>query len=280
MRMQPDSVPQFGASPAGPSRAVDVAVVQFAPHTDKAANLAELRELARSAAETGARVVIAPEYSMFAVGRLDERVVAAAEPLDGAFTTGLRAAAREFGIHLVAGIAEQLPDAARVFNTLVVATPDGGIATTYRKVHLYDAFGFRESDVVRAGDVTDPPMFTVDGIVFGLQTCYDLRFPESSRRLAVAGAQVLAVPAQWIPGPLKEDHWTTLIRARAIENTVYLAAADQSAPRGAGNSMVVDPMGVVLTSLGERVGTGVARIRPDRLDTVRTQNPCLDLRRL
>lgn len=257
-----------------------IAVVQFAPETDPLANLATLREHVRTAAEAGARLVLAPEYSMFAVTRLDERVVAIAEPLDGPFTTGLGALAAEFGVFLVAGVVERPePDAARISNTLVAHGPDGTLVAVYRKVHLYDAFGHVESEVVQAGPLVEPATFAVDGVIFGMQTCFDLRFPEGCRRVAAAGAHVLLLPAQWIPGPAKVDQWTTLLRARAIENTVYVAAADQCAPRGAGASMIVDPAGAVLAQLGDEPGVLTASIDPAHLARVRTANPSLSLRR-
>lgn len=265
------------ASP--PARALDVAVVQFDPYTDKDANLVLLREHVRAAAERGARVVVAPEYSMFAVTRLDQRVIEAAEPLTGHYVTGLRGLAAEFGVHLVAGVVEADGPSGRVYNTLVAAAPDAEFAAVYRKAHLYDAFGFRESDIVLPGPVTAPATFTADGVVFGLQTCFDLRFPEGFRRLAEAGAHVLLLPAQWIPGPDKVEQWSTLLRARAIENTAYVAAADHAAPRGAGWSMIVDPIGMVLAELGEGTGIATARVEPDHLDRVRAANPALNLRR-
>ncbi|MBF6078708.1 carbon-nitrogen hydrolase family protein [Nocardia beijingensis] len=259
---------------------LDVAVVQFAPSTDPAQNLATVREHVRTAGERGARVVVAPEYSMFAVTRLDERVVAVAEPLTGPFVTGLGAIAREFGVFLVAGTVEQIaPGGDRIRNTLVVLGPDGSLVTRYRKVHLYDAFGHLESDVVEPGVIEAPATFTVGDVTFGMQTCFDLRFPEGVRRVAAAGAQVLLLPAQWIPGPGKVDQWTTLVRARAIENTIYVAAADQAAPRGAGASMIVDPAGAVLTELGDETGVLTAGIDLAYLGKVRTTNPSLALRR-
>ncbi|MGW4714979.1 carbon-nitrogen hydrolase family protein [Nocardia sp. NPDC004260] len=259
---------------------LDVAVVQFAPSTAPAENLAAVREHVRTAYERGARVVVAPEYSMFAVTRLDERVVAVAEPLTGPFVTGLGAIAREFGVFLVAGTVEQVaPGGDRIRNTLVVLGPDGSLVTRYRKVHLYDAFGHLESDVVEPGAIEAPATFTVGDITFGMQTCFDLRFPEGVRRVAAAGAQALLLPAQWIPGPGKVDQWTTLVRARAIENTVYVAAADQAAPRGAGASMIVDPAGAVLAELGDEPGVLTAGIDLAYLSKVRTANPSLALRR-
>ncbi|WP_280401242.1 carbon-nitrogen hydrolase family protein [Nocardia carnea] len=257
-----------------------LAVVQFAPHTDIDANLAALTEHVRSAAARGARIVIAPEYSMFALGRLDERIHAAAQPLDGPFVTALGRLAAETGVYLVAGAVETTsPDDGRIYNTLVVLGPDGTLRTHYRKVHLYDAFGQTESEIVRPGPLTEPPLFTADGLTFGLQTCFDLRFPEGFRRLAAAGAEVVLLPAQWIPGPGKIDQWTTLLRARAIENTVYLAAADQCGPRGAGSSMVVDPAGRVLSELADEPGIALARLEPEVLQKVRRSNPSLSLRR-
>ncbi|MFI5719999.1 carbon-nitrogen hydrolase family protein [Nocardia sp. NPDC051750] len=263
-----------------PADATDLAVVQFAPHIDIDANLAALTGQVRTAADQGARMVVAPEYSMFALGRLDERLRAAAQPLDGPFVAALGELAAATGVHLVAGMVETTePDDGRIYNTLVVLGPDGALRTHYRKVHLYDAFGQRESEVVRPGPLTDPPLFTAEGLTFGLQTCFDLRFPEGFRRLAAAGAQVLLLPAQWIPGPGKVDQWTTLLRARAIENTVYLAAADQCGPRGAGSSMIIDPAGRVLQELADEPGMALARLEPDLLEQVRRKNPSLALRR-
>ncbi|RBO92590.1 carbon-nitrogen hydrolase family protein [Nocardia puris] len=275
--MQPNDAPEHRNHLAAQ---VPVAVVQFAPTTEPADNLAALRDHVAEAARRGARVVAAPEYSMYAVTRLDERVVAVAEPLTGPFATGLAGLAREFGVHLVAGMIEQVaPGADRIRNTLLVHGPDGDLVTSYRKVHLYDAFGHLESDVVEPGALTAPPVFTVGDVTFGVQTCFDLRFPEGFRRLAAAGAQALLVPAQWIPGPAKVDQWTTLLRARAIENTVYVAAADQAAPRGAGASMIIDPTGAVLAELGAEPGVLTATVELDRLAEVRAVNPSLALRR-
>lgn len=254
-----------------------VALAQYAPGDDKAANLALITKLVGDAADRGARVVVLPEYAMFTVPAMDHRFVDSAEPLDGEFVTGLLAVAKDRGLTIVGGMNERL-DGSRISNTLVAAGPDG-VTALYRKIHLYDAFGFRESDVVRAGDITEPETFEVDGIRFGLQTCYDLRFPEVTRRLADAGADVVLLPAEWVPGPLKEYHWSTLIRARAIENTLYVAAAGQAAPTGSGTSMLVDPMGVVVTSLGEQTGVAVGEVSAERIAEVRAKNPALALRR-
>ena len=258
---------------------VQVAVAQFAPGQDKERNLADAGGLVAAAAGRGARLVVLPEYTMFTAPALDARYAEAAEPLDGPFVRGLADLARRHGVHVVAGVNEAVEEPGRLRNTLVALAPSGEIAARYSKVHLYDAFGYKESDLVRPGPIEPPQTFAVEGVVFGMQTCYDVRFPEMTRRLVDAGADALALPAQWVPGPLKEDHWRTLVRARAIENTIYVAAADQCARTGAGNSMIVDPMGVVAASLGEGAGVAVGEVSPERVAEVREKNPALRLRR-
>ncbi|WP_233434543.1 carbon-nitrogen hydrolase family protein [Nocardia yamanashiensis] len=280
-------VPEPAATPAGPTAetpagAIDIAVLQFAPGDDTVANLTALRQEVKAASELGAKVVVAPEYAMFATKRLDPRVVEIAEPLTGPFVSGLRGIAAEFGVHVVAGVAEAPggdAPAGRIYNTLVAASPDAEFAAIYRKVHLYDAFGARESEFLLPGPLDAPQLFTVDGVVFGMQTCFDLRFPEGIRRVAAAGAHVLLLPAQWIPGPGKVDQWTTLLRARAIENTIYVAAANQASPLGSGASLIISPTGTVLAELGEAPGIATAHLDLAHLGEVRTTNPSLSLRR-
>jgi predicted amidohydrolase len=132
---------------------------------------------------------------------------------------------------------------------------------------------------VRPGDIEPPQTFAWHGFTVGLQTCYDIRFPEVTRRLVDAGADLVLVPAEWVRGPLKEHHWRTLVTARAIENTIYIAAPDHAPPVGAGNSMIVDPMGVELVTIGEAVDVAVAHLSPERVAAVRRINPALTLRR-
>jgi predicted amidohydrolase len=256
-----------------------VAVAQFAPGDDKTANLAAIARLARSAVERGAALVVFPEYSSYFVDPLGERMVQNAEPIDGPFVAALAAMAQELDVHLVAGLVARADADGKIANVLVAVSPTDGVVARYSKLHLYDAFGARESDWVQAGDIDAPETFTIEGVGIGLQTCYDIRFPEVTRRLVDAGADVVAVPAEWVRGPLKEHHWRSLVTARALENTIYLAAADQTPPIGVGASLVVDPMGVTIASLGEREDVAVAWIDPCRIDEVRRVNPALALRR-
>jgi predicted amidohydrolase len=267
-------------TPAGP---VAIAVGQFAPGDDEAKNLDTIRRLAEDAASRGALLVVFPEYSSYFTRAMGPDWPEHAQTLHGPFVRALAEIAAELGIHLVAGMIELVPgETERVANTLVALDAAGELVARYRKMHLYDAFGMRESDRIVAGNLWadgNPPTFAFGGFTVGLQTCYDVRFTEVTRRLVDAGADLVLLPSEWVRGPLKEHHWRTLVTARAIENTVYVAAADHAPPVGAGNSMVVDPMGVELVTVGESTDVGVAWISPARVSEVRHLNPALALRR-
>ena len=258
--------------------ALALAIAQFAPTSDRAANLARIAEMTADAAAQGAHVIVFPEYSSFFVAPFDASLAAHAEPLDGPFVTALTEIAARHAVVVVAGLLERASDATRVRNTVVAVSAAGRLAV-YRKLHLYDAFGQRESDWVEPGELEAPETFEVRGIRFGMQPCYDLRFPEITRRLADVGAHVALVPAEWVRGPLKEHHWQTLITARAIENTMYMAAADHPPPIGVGNSTIVDPEGVALATIGTGSDVAIARVRLDSIERVRRANPALELRR-
>jgi predicted amidohydrolase len=275
MVASPPSSPVFLPS----ADAIGIAVAQFRPGIDEAENLSAIRSLATLATGRGATLVVFPEYSSYFEPRIGRAFVDAAQSLTGSFVTGLRELAVELGIYVIAGMLEQVADADRFSNTLVALSPAGELVATYRKLHLYDAFGDRESDWVQAGDIAEPETFTVGNLTVGLQTCYDIRFPEVTRRLVDAGADLVLVPAEWVRGPLKEHHWRTLVTARALENTIYVAAADHAPPVGVGNSMIVDPMGVELVTIGETADVALAWVSAERLSAVRAINPALALRR-
>ena len=256
---------------------VGIAVFQFAPVADTDANLTRLAEAAEAAADRGARVLVAPEYASYFVNPLDESLLAHAQDLDGPFARSLATIAAQHDLTIVAGLVER-GSANRVRNT-VIAVDSTGIIASYRKQHLYDAFGQTESEWIEPGEIADPETFVVDGLRFGLMTCYDLRFPEAARMLVDAGADVLLVPAEWVRGPLKEHHWETLILARAIENTAYVVAADHTPPVGVGRSMIADPLGIVTASLGIDADVAVGWASRDHIAAVRETNPALKLRR-
>ena len=256
-----------------------VSLVQLAAGTDVAANLDKAADLVRQTKAADPDLVVLPEAVMHDFGDGELPLGPVAQPVDGPFVSGLAELAREAGATVVAGMFETSEDPERPYNTLVAVGPDGDVRATYRKAHLYDSFGYRESDRLLAGDPA-PMVLPFGEVTLGLMTCYDLRFPEFSRALVDRGADVLVVPAAWVRGPLKEDHWTTLLRARAIENTAYVVAAAQNGRRYCGCSMVVDPMGVVVTALGEQTGTTAADLSVERITEVRRRNPSLANRRL
>jgi predicted amidohydrolase len=251
---------------------LEIALVQEASGLDPAANRDRLAALT----PVGADLVVFPEAFARDFGEAGSDVSEYAEALDGPFAQQVAAVAAERATTVVAGMFETSADPARPYNTLVVR---GAAEAAYRKVHLYDSFGYRESDRLVAGPI-GPTVVEVGGWRVGLMTCYDLRFPEFARLLVDAGAELLVVPAAWVAGPRKVDHWITLVRARAIENTVYVAAAAQPAPRYSGHSLVVDPLGDVLAEAGGDAAVLRAVLDRDVLAAARATNPSLANRRL
>ncbi|WP_210439434.1 carbon-nitrogen hydrolase family protein [Nocardioides xinjiangensis] len=248
-----------------------VRVHQWASGLDPAANRARLTDLA-----PGADLVVLPEAFARDFGEAGSDVSAYAEPLDGRFVQGLQQAAEAASCTVVAGMFEAADDPARPYNTLVVA---GAASAAYRKIHLYDSFGYRESDRLTGGPL-EPVVVEVAGWRVGLMTCYDLRFPELGRRLVDAGAEVLVVPAAWLPGERKVTHWRTLLAARAIENTCFVVGAGQPEPRYSGHSAVYGPLGDTLAEAsGGEETLEVVLDRAD-LDGARRTNPSLANRRL
>jgi len=223
--------------------------VQLNSTGDKARNLASAERLVRSAAASGAEMVALPEkWNLLASG---EEMAAGAEPLDGPSLTTARGWARELGIHLLAGsIAERGEE--KAFNTSVLVGPDGADLAVYRKIHMFDVEAggveYRESDYEQPG--SEIVTGSIDGLGVGLTVCYDLRFPELYRILAVRGARLIAIPSAFTLATGR-DHWEILLRARAIENQVFVIAANQvgEAPphySSYGRSAIVDPWGLVL----------------------------------
>jgi predicted amidohydrolase len=259
-----------------------VALCQLPVSPDPTINLGRVREALADAAGRGADLAVFPEATQ---ARFGSDLRALAEPLDGPFGSGLASAAREHGVALVAGVFEPSPDG-RVYNTAVTYDRTGDLVAAYRKIHLFDSLGERESATVAPG--SEPVVAEVAGVKIGLATCYDIRFPELTRTLVARGAELIAVPAAWAAGLFKEDHWVTLVRARAIENTVWVAAAGQvpdpdspptRAPTGIGRSMLVDPLGTVRTDLGPAAGVGVGDFDSAVTARVRAMLPCLEHRR-
>ncbi|GAB3014931.1 hydrolase [Nocardioides flavus (ex Wang et al. 2016)] len=249
-----------------------VRVHQWGSALDPAANRARLAQ----GVTPGADLVVLPEAFARDFGEAGSDVRGFAEPLDGPFATQVARVADATATTVVAGMFETSEDPARPFNTLVVGGPS---TTAYRKIHLYDSFGYRESDRLTGGPL-EPAVVEVAGWKVGLMTCYDLRFPELARRLVDVGAEVLVVPAAWLPGERKVVHWRTLLAARAIENTCFVVGAGQPEPRYVGHSAVFGPLGDVLAEADGREQVLEAVLDRRDLDEARRTNPSLANRRM
>jgi len=261
-----------------------VAVVQMNSRDDKAANLATAFDLIDRAAGGGARFVSLPEVWPYLGPSGGER--AAAEPIPGPTVDRLAERAKAHGIYLHAGsMLEVRPGEPRLFNTTVVFDPNGEIITRYSKIHMFDVSldgvgGYQESENVAPGD--EIVTCEIDGVTVGLAICYDLRFPELFRILALRGAEAIMLPAAFTMTTGK-DHWETLIRARAIENGVYMIApaqvgsfSDGSGERWSyGRSLIVDPWGTVLATAPDAPTVIAAEIDVARVRAVRRQVPSL-----
>jgi deaminated glutathione amidase len=263
-----------------------VAVCQLNSRDERDHNLVVARGLLERAAEAGADFAVLPEYVDF-LGPADR--APKPESVDGEFAAFFSAAARDLGIWVHAGsFHEAGPDERRTYNTSLVFAPSGELTATYRKIHLYDVeiagrVSYQESRSVAPGEQT--VVSEVAGVPTGLSICYDLRFPELYRRLAVdGGARMLVVPAAFMMHTGR-DHWEVLLRARAIENQCYVLAAGQIGDHDPGRtcfgrSMIIDPWGTVLAQAPDEVGIVTAEPDWERLERIRTELPSLANRRL
>jgi deaminated glutathione amidase len=264
---------------------VRAAAVQLTSTADRERNLATADRLTRAAAAAGAELVVLPEK--WAVLGTPEETAAGAEPFDGPALTWAREAARELRIELVAGsIAERVAGREKGSNTSVHIGPDGEVRAVYRKLHMFDVEvggrTYRESAQEEPGEAIVLSE-TADGVELGLTVCYDLRFPELYRILAVRGARILTVPAAFTLATTR-DHWEVLLRARAIEDQAFVVAANQigeHAPgyRSGGRSMIVDPWGVVLAQAPDGETFITAELDLERQADVRRTLPSLANRR-
>jgi predicted amidohydrolase len=260
-----------------------VAAVQLNSRNDKATNLLAAERLVRAAAADGAELVALPEkWNLLAGG---DELLAGAESLDGPSLTAARGWARELGVHLLAGSIAERGTGEKAFNTSVLIGPDGEDLAVYRKIHMFDVdaggVSYRESEHERPGSevVTAP----VGELVAGLSVCYDLRFPELFRILALRGARLLTVPSAFTSATGR-DHWEVLLRARAIENQAFVIAPNQvgAAPPhfdSFGHSAIVDPWGTVLAAAPDGECFAAADLDLTAQDRIREELPSLANRR-
>ncbi len=259
---------------------VKVAVVQFKASTDKEANLKKILSYISKAASKNATVCAFPEFMMFYTNssQTPRQLSDLSEMIKGNFVTTIAKAAKENKIQVIGSFYEKSRTKDRVYDTAFVIDKSGVVISTYRKIHLYDALGFRESDKMISGSKISRPVQTSIGKI-GMMICYDLRFPEMSRSLAVAGSEVLVAPSAWVQGHMKEEHWITINKTRAIENGCYVIAPDQVGNIYCGRSLVVDPYGKVLLDMKKRQGIGFVKIDLNMVKETRKILPLLKNRR-
>ena len=254
------------------------AIGQFSAGMDKPANLARISDLTARAADAGAQLVVFPEGAMCDFGAATDDLHGVAEPLDGRFVQTLSELAARFGLTVVAGMFESIPGEKLIYNSAVVVDPAQGLVGTYRKRHLFDAFGEMESErFCRGGE--DPLLVEIGGFKTAVVICYDIRFASFIERAADAGAELLVAPAAWVAGPLKEEHLSILAHARALDNTMYVAVGAQTGPAYTGRSVIVDPLGATLAGLADAEGVAVAEVSRERLKAARARLPVLAQRR-
>jgi predicted amidohydrolase len=259
------------------------AIVQMKSSVDKELNLAHSLKLINEASKKKARLICFPEFQMAysPPEQKSESLHKIAEKITGNFVSTLSNSAKQNRITVIATLYEIIntnDKNHKVFDTGVIINELGKLQTIYRKVHLYDALGFKESKKLLAGSIIEKPSKTSVGKL-GLLICYDMRFPEISRILTVNGANILVSPSAWVAGFMKREHWEIMVKARAIENGVYVLAPNQVGNIYCGHSMAVDPFGATIVDMENREGIEFIDIDCSKIDTTRRTLPLLTNRR-
>jgi deaminated glutathione amidase len=276
---------------------VVVAIVQMKSSLNKDENLKSSLDQIKEAGKKKAQIICFPEFQMaFSPNsQSTKELFSVSELLDGNFVTELRKSARENNIFVIGTIYERSNKVSDgldkslnnddnfdnrycVYDTVVFIDNEGTMVSYYRKLHLYNALGFQESKKLLSGNKLFSPVDSPLGKL-GLLVCYDLRFPELGRMLAIEGSNALVAPSGWVQGTMKEDHWLTMCKARSIENGVYLIAPNQVGNIFCGRSLIVDPFGVVILDMGSREGVEIIDLDLGRVDLVRNDLPLLKNRR-
>ena len=257
-----------------------VGVVQFKASTKKEDNLKKIISYISKASSKNATLCAFPEFIMFYTNssQTAKQLANLAETIKGNFVTTIAKAAKINHIQVIGSFYEKSRKKDRVYDTSFVVNESGRVISTYRKIHLYDALGFKESNKMVSGSKITKPVKTSLGKV-GMMICYDLRFPEMARSLAVAGSEVLVVPSAWVKGNMKEEHWITINKTRAIENGCYVIAPDQVGNIYCGRSLVVDPYGKILLDMKKKQCIDFVNIDLNKVKKIRKILPLLKNRR-
>ena len=255
-------------------------IIQFKASPNKNENLIKIISYITKAASKNATLCAFPEFMMFYTdsSQTPKQLANLAETIDGNFISMIAKTAKENHIQVVGSFYEKSRKKDRVYDTSFIINTSGKIISTYRKIHLYDALGFRESDKMMPGSKIAKPVKTSLGKT-GMMICYDLRFPEMSRSLAIAGSEILIAPSAWVKGNMKEEHWITINKTRAIENGCYVIAPDQVGNIYCGRSLVVDPYGKIILDMKKKQGIDFVNIDLDKVKQTRKILPLLKNRR-
>src|SRR5713226_2906075 len=258
-----------------------VAVIQMKADVDKEKNLKKILSYISQAESQGSTLCAFPEFVMCYTrsSQSAAELADAAEKITGEFVSSIAETAKENSIQVVGTFYEKSPKRHRVYDTSFLINKNGKILSRYRKIHLYDALGFKESKKLYPGSSIAKPVRTSIGKL-GLMICYDLRFPEMSRVLASSGSEILVVPSAWVKGVMKEEHWLTINKTRAIENGCYVIAPDQVGNIYCGRSLVVDPFGKILLDMKKKERIRNVDISLNKVKQVRKRLPLLQNRRI
>lgn len=256
------------------------AVVQFKASTNKEDNLKKILSYISRAKSKNASLCAFPEFMMFYSNssQTPKQLANLSETISGNFVSTVAKSAQQNHIQVVGSFYEKSKKKNRVYDTSFVIDKNGKIISTYRKIHLYDALGFRESNKLTPGSKITLPVKTSIGKI-GMMICYDLRFPEMSRCLTLTGSQILIAPSAWVKGNMKEEHWIAINKTRAIENGCYVIAPDQVGNIYCGRSIVVDPFGKILLDMKKKQGFGIVDIDLNKVTQTRKVLPLLKNRR-
>jgi deaminated glutathione amidase len=254
-----------------------IALAQVSASERKEENLKRGLDLIEAASLRGADILVLPELFMayLPLEATPAEFASVAEEADGHFVATLAEEAMKKRMHVVVGIFEKSSKEDKVYNTVVMIGPDGKVISTHRKLQLFDSFGYKESSKYEPSSMLEG-VFRTPLATIGMMTCYELRFPEIARILALQGAELILVPTAWLAGRMKEEHLHVLAKARALENTLYVAVASQTGRIFTGRSIVVDPFGVSICDAGEEEGLVIAEIDLERLRRVRRLLPSLE----
>ena len=257
-----------------------IAVVQMKADTDKKNNLKKILKYILQAASKGSELCAFPEFMMCYTpsSQSAKELAGIAEKINGEFVSSISEVAKQNSIQVVGTLYEKSPKPNRVYDTSFLIDKNGKVISKYRKIHLYDALGFKESTKLYPGSSITKPIKSSIGKM-GMMICYDLRFPEMSRMLASSGSEVLVVPSAWVKGKMKEEHWLTINKTRAIENGCYVISPDQVGNVYCGRSLVIDPYGKILLDMKKKEGIGIVDISLDEVKQVRKKLPLLQNRR-